>query len=102
MRAVERRARGVVTADARAVEHYAAPRLRVQQPRGTPVSGPRQIVRLREARLTSASQPLALAREETKSAERAKRAAKAQADRKRCEMIDTRDRLAGDLDHAAT
>jgi hypothetical protein len=66
------------------------------------MSGPRQIVRLREARLTSAGQALAIAREETKAAERAKRAAEVQADRKRSEMIDTRDRLASDLDDAAT
>jgi len=66
------------------------------------MSGARQIVRLREARLTGASQALAVAREETKAAKRAKRAAEARADRKRTEMIDTRARLASDLDHAPT
>jgi hypothetical protein len=66
------------------------------------MSGPRQIVRLREARLTGASQALAIARAETKAAERARLAAEAQADRRRGAMIDTRARLAGDLDHAAT
>lgn len=66
------------------------------------MSGPRQIVRLREARLTGASQALAVAREETKAAERAKRVAEVRADRKKTEMIDTRDRLATDLQHAPT
>ena len=66
------------------------------------MSGARQIVRLREARLTSASQALAIAREETRAAEREKRAAEAQADRKRTAMVDTRARLASDLAHAPT
>jgi len=66
------------------------------------VSDARQIVRLREARLTSASQAFAVAREETKAAEQAKRSAEARADRKRSEIADTRDRLAADLEHAPT
>ncbi|MBA2934206.1 hypothetical protein HZF05_08840 [Sphingomonas sp. CGMCC 1.13654] len=66
------------------------------------MSGARQIVRLREARLTGASQALVIAREETKAAERAKCAAEEQADRRRSAMIDTRDRLATDLEHAPT
>ena len=65
------------------------------------MSGARQIVRLREARLTGAGQALAIAREETRAAERARLAAEALADRRRSAMIDTRARLASDLDHAA-
>ena len=65
------------------------------------MSGPRQIVRLREARLTSAGLALAAAREETRAAERTRRAAETQADKARAELTDTRDRLSRDLDDAA-
>jgi hypothetical protein len=66
------------------------------------MSGPRQIVRLREARLTGAGLALAAAREETRAAERAKHVAETKADKARTELTDTRDRLSRDLNDAAT
>jgi hypothetical protein len=66
------------------------------------MSGPRQIVRLREARLTSATLALAAAREETKAAERTRLAAEDEAGRRRTALHDTRERLTQDLSDAPT
>jgi hypothetical protein len=64
------------------------------------VSGPRQIVRLREARLGAATRALAAARGETAAAERARTAADREADRATRMLADTRAALGADPNHA--